>query len=146
SPWVPEVFGDAVLVNGKILPYLDVEPRKYRFRVLNAANGRFFRLTLSNGQEFHQIGTDQGLLAAPIATKSVYLAPGERADVILDFAEAAESNIVLHSDTYTVMQFRVAKTAPPDTSALPKALRPVPLLAEATAVKTRMLSLDEIED
>ena len=60
SPWVPEVFGDAILVNGKLFPYLEVEPRKYRFRVLNAANGRFFHLALSNGQEFHQIGTDLG--------------------------------------------------------------------------------------
>jgi spore coat protein A, manganese oxidase len=39
SPWVPEVFGDAILVNGKLFPYLEVEPRKYRFRVLNGANG-----------------------------------------------------------------------------------------------------------
>src|SRR6185437_9182346 len=46
-PWVPEAFGDLHLVNGKIFPYLDVAPRKYRFRVLNAANGRFYRLSLS---------------------------------------------------------------------------------------------------
>ena len=45
---MPEVFGDAILVNGKLFPYLEVEPRKYRFRVLNGANGRFFHLTLSN--------------------------------------------------------------------------------------------------
>ena len=48
SPWVPEVFGDAMLVNGKIFPYLEVEPRKYRFRVLNGANARFFHLSLSS--------------------------------------------------------------------------------------------------
>ena len=46
-PWVPEVFGDAILVNGKLFPYLDVEPRKYRFRMLNGSNGRFYRLSLS---------------------------------------------------------------------------------------------------
>ena len=63
APWVPEVFGNAMMVNGKLFPYFEVEPRKYRFRVLNAANGRFFHLSLSNGLEFHQIGTDQGLLA-----------------------------------------------------------------------------------
>ncbi|HWF47726.1 MAG TPA: multicopper oxidase domain-containing protein, partial [Bryobacteraceae bacterium] len=64
-PWVPEVFGSAFLVNGKLLPYLDVEPRRYRFRVLNAANGRFYHLSLDNGMLFTQIGTDQGLLGAP---------------------------------------------------------------------------------
>lgn len=82
SPWVPEVFGDGILVNGKLFPYLEVGPRKYRFRVLNAANGRFFHLALSNGQEFHQIGTDQGLLSAPVPLKSLLIAPGERADLI----------------------------------------------------------------
>ena len=39
APWVPEYFGNAVLINGKLLPYLDVQPRKYRFRILNASNG-----------------------------------------------------------------------------------------------------------
>src|ERR1700690_4371576 len=91
SPWVPEVFGDAVLLNGKLFPYLEVEPRKYRFRVLNAANGRFFRLTLSNGQSFQKIGTDQGLLPAPVPLTRLTIAPGERADLIIDFSEHASS-------------------------------------------------------
>jgi len=49
--------------------------------VLNASNGRFLHLSLSNGQSFHQIGTDQGLLAAPVTLSIVTLAPGERADL-----------------------------------------------------------------
>ena len=69
SPWVPEVFGDAMLVNGKLAPYLEVEPRKYRFRIMNGANGRFFRFSFGNLLEFHQIGSDQGLLAAPLPLK-----------------------------------------------------------------------------
>src|SRR6202034_2418247 len=87
KPWTPEVFGDAILANGKLFPYLEVEPRKYRFRVLNAANGRFFHLSLSNGQAFHQIGTDQGLLATPVSLDYLQLAPSERADLIVDFAD-----------------------------------------------------------
>ena len=46
TPWVPEVFGNAILVNGKLFPYLEVEPRKYRFRVMNGSNGRFYRFSL----------------------------------------------------------------------------------------------------
>ena len=46
TPWVPEVFGNAILVNGKLFPYLDVEPRKYRFRLMNGSNGRFYRFSL----------------------------------------------------------------------------------------------------
>ena len=67
APWVPEFSGDAILVNGKLFPYLEVEPRKYRFRVLNSSNGRFCYLSLHNGLGFHQIGTDQGLLPAPVS-------------------------------------------------------------------------------
>jgi spore coat protein A, manganese oxidase len=88
-PWIPELFGNTILANGKILPYLDVEPRKYRFRVLNGANGRFFHLSLSNGQSFQQIGSDQGLLSAPVPMKIASISPGERADLILDFSDHA---------------------------------------------------------
>jgi spore coat protein A len=147
EPWVPEFFGNAVLVNGKLLPYLEVEARKYRFRVLNGANGRFFHLSLSNGQQFQQIGTDQGLLAAPVAQRQLSLIPGERADVIVDFTGQAGARIVLNNDQLRpVMQFRVVQATSPDSSSLPAALRPVRRMVEAEAVKTRNLTLGEIDD
>jgi spore coat protein A len=146
KPWVPEVFGDAVLVNGKLLPYLEVEARKYRFRVLNAANGRFYHLSFPTGQEFHQIGTDQGLLPAPVQLSRVSLAPGERADLIVDFAGQGGNNIILRNDTFPLMQFRVAQKETRDDRALPPSLRPVPQIAESAAVKTRRLSLVEVDD
>jgi spore coat protein A len=152
SPWTPEVFGDAFLVNGKLFPYLEVEPRPYRFRALNAANARFFHLTMSNGQPFHQIGTDQGLLPAPVELKRVTLAPAERADLILDFSASAGDQIILNNDGRTVMQFRVAKPQHKNspqkiaTTALPSTLRPVPKIPESAAVQTRNLTLVEIDD
>jgi spore coat protein A, manganese oxidase len=152
SPWTPEVFGDALLVNGKLFPYLEVEPRMYRFRALNGANGRFFHLSLSNGQPFHQIGTDQGLLSAPVELKRVTLAPGERADLIVDFSTSAGEQIVIKNDGFDVMQLRVARNLPDQksaansTSVLPAALRPVSKIPESAAVKTRMLSLVEVDD
>jgi spore coat protein A len=149
SPWTPEVFGDAFLVNGKLFPYLEVEPRKYRFRALNGSNARFFHLSLSNGQAFHQIGTDQGLLPAPVEVKRLALAPAERADLIVDFSASAGEQIVLNNDGRTVMQFRVAKPRPSsarDTSVLPLALRPVPKIPESDAVQTRNLTLVEVDD
>jgi spore coat protein A, manganese oxidase len=155
SPWVPEVFGDAVLINGKLFPYLEVEPRKYRFRVLNGANGRSFHLTFSGGKIggelapnaiFHQIGTDQGLLPAPVPLPRLSLAPGERADLIVDFSGSGGNNIILKNDNLNVMQFRVASKGPPDESALPRTLRPVPKIPESAAVKTRTLTLVEVDD
>ena len=151
SPWVPEVYGDAVLVNGKIFPYLEVEPRKYRFRVLNGANGRAIHLTFSSSRvswfpKFYQIGSDQGLLPAPVELTRVRLSPGERADLIFDFSSYSGDNVLLRNDNFNVMQFRVAAKGPRDESTLPQRLRPVPKIAEAEAIKTRMLTLVEIDD
>jgi spore coat protein A len=153
SPWLPEVFGDALLANGKLFPYLDVEPRQYRFRVLNGANGRFFHLSLSNRQTFHQIGTDQGLLPAPVELKRVILAPAERADLIIDFSASAGEQIIVRNDSFDVMQFRVATkknrsqgNPARDASTLPAVLRPVPKIPESAAVNTRMLTLVEVDD
>lgn len=83
---VPEFFGDTNPVNGKVWPYLNVEPRKYRFRLLNGSNSLFYTLRLSSGQSFIQIGTDGGLLPRPIRLQTLTLAPAERADVIPDFS------------------------------------------------------------
>jgi len=146
APWVPEVFGNVMLVNGKAFPYLDVQPRKYRFRILNASNGRFYNLTLSNRERFQQIGTDQGLLPAPLALEMITLAPGERADVVLDFSSHAGEQMILANETFQLMQFRVGRARVQDTSALPTALRPVPRMEEASAVETRILSIDELKN
>jgi spore coat protein A len=143
KPWVPEVFGNVVLVNGKVMPYLEVEPRKYRFRVLNGSNARFYRLSFSDEQEFHIIGSDQGLLESPVLLQRLQLAPAERADVIVDFSKYAGRQVQLGSDSLQVMQFRVAAKGAPDTSTLPKKLRPVERIKETDAVKTRLLTLDE---
>jgi len=145
-PWIPEFFGDAHLINGKLFPFVEVEPRKYRFRILNAANGRFYHLGLSNKLPFHQIGTDQGLLAAPVIAQQIMIAPGERLDLIVDFKESAGAQVILGDDFVPLLQFRVSGTGVKDDSVLPAALRPMEKLQESAAVKTRFLSLDEIDD
>jgi len=144
-PWVPEVFGNAILVNGKLLPYLEVEPRTYRLRIMNGSNGRFYRFSLSNKSEFHVIGNDQGLIASPVAAHRVPLAPAERVDIVVDFAAMAGTRLRLVSDSFDILEFRVA----PKTSdakpqpALPATFRPPTRLDPAMAVYTRRLTLDE---
>ncbi len=143
APWVPEAPGEAMLVNGKLFPYLNVEPRKYRFRVLNASNSRFFRLSLSNGKPFMQIGTDQGLLTEPAAVTNLMVAPGERVDLVVDFAGHGGERIVLSSDYFVLMQFRVGAGQVKDDSSLPARLRQVLKTPESAAVRTRRLRLIE---
>lgn len=146
SPWVSEVFADGILVNGKLFPFLEVEPRFYRFRVLNAANGRFFHLALSNRTTFHQIGTDLGLLPRPVPLDSLSIAPGERADLLVDFSPHRGESIVLTSDSFRIMQFRVSKNTGADKGSLPSALRDVARLSEDSATKTRILTLGEKDE
>jgi spore coat protein A len=146
APWVPEYNGNATLINGTLLPFLDVRPRKYRFRVMNASNSRFYFLSLENGSPFQQIGTDQGLLAAPIAVSRLALAPGERADLVVDFREHRGKHILLMNLTAKLMQFRVGSDAAQDTSALPQTLRAIPGIAESDAILTRRLTLDELDN
>ncbi|MGO9603682.1 MAG: multicopper oxidase family protein [Candidatus Binataceae bacterium] len=141
--WVPEFHGNAILLNGRIFPYLDVDPRKYRLRIVNVANSSFFNLSLGDGAPFFQIGSDQGLLREPIAQKSVMLAPAERADLIIDFSRYRGKQLALRNGDTEIMQFRVATTGGPESSALPQKLREIPRLPPAHAVRTRVLTLDE---
>ena len=80
-----EFFGNIILVNGKAWPKLDVEPRKYRFRLLNGSDSRFYILKLDNGDDMMIIGSDDGLLEKPVLVNELVFAPGERYDVVIDF-------------------------------------------------------------
>ena len=92
--WGPEFLGRLPVVNGTIFPYLNVEPRVYRLRVLNAANTRFFGLQLNLARStvdipslvsFQQIGSDGGFLPRPASMNHILLGPAERADLLVDF-------------------------------------------------------------
>jgi len=145
APWVAEYFGNATLINGKLLPYLEVQPRRYRFRILNASNARFYFLTLPAGPAMHQVATDQGLTSAPVEVTMLNLAPGERADVVVDFSSAAGQKVLLTNQSFTLMQFRVGTEKISDNSALPKTLRAVTPMAASSAVRTRQLTLEEYD-
>jgi spore coat protein A len=167
GPWVPEFFGNTVLVNGKAWPYLDVEPRRYRLRIVNASNARFYNLRLDPGLGFMQIGADHGYLPRPVARANIVLAPAERADVIIDFARV-RGNVTLTNDARQpfpdgddvdaanagqVMQFRVRlPLARADTSTVvaPDLSRAVPAeTAQALARQAsvaRNMAIAEFED
>jgi spore coat protein A len=157
APWNPEFYGNCTLVNGKLFPTLEVEPALYRFRVLNGSNAQFFNLSLSTGQPIAQIGTDQGLLPVPVPAKIVPLAPGERVDLLVDFSASSLGASSLSGSSgqeitlkigpvEEILQFRVAPGSAQTESLsgrLPEKLRPVVPIRESTAVRTRLLTLNE---
>jgi spore coat protein A len=108
--WNPEFFGNAMVVNGRTWPYLDVEPRRYRFRFLNGCNSRFLDLKMTTSprgdnaafnspeHNFVQIGADQGFLPAPQSLNHLLMAPAERADVVVDFSAFAGQTLYLVND------------------------------------------------
>ncbi len=86
---LPEFFGDFIIVNGVPWPKHQVEPRAYRLRVLNGSDSRFYRLQFVKADKsvlgFHQVGTELGMMNAPVALNELLLAPGERADIVVSF-------------------------------------------------------------
>ena len=145
APWVSEVNGDAHLVNGKLFPYLEVEPRLYRFRVVNAANSRTYDLAF-DGLPFRLIGTEQGLLPLPVERARLTLAPGERADLVVDFTAHARTPLTLKSGATELMQLRVASSTTVAARPLPNKLRAVEPIAESRARTTRTLTLGEYKE
>jgi spore coat protein A, manganese oxidase len=136
------VTGDKFLINGVYQPYLEVDDRKYRFRILNASNFRTYFLELSSGDAFTQIGTESGLLPAPVTRTGMRIGPAERLDVVVDFAGKLGQNVYL-MDTLTgtqLLQFRVAQHVV-DDSTIPATLRSLPDIGEPTV--TRNWSFDQ---
>ncbi len=165
-----EFFGNVNVVNGKIWPFVNVEPRKYRFRIVNGSNARSYGLKLldteagTDGPPIHQIGSDGGFLAKAVilndpatpGSPRLVLAPSERADVIIDFSAFAGRALLLHNNSKDpsddeiriaeVVQFRVAAAvSAPDTSSLPTTMRPIVRLVPEDAVKTRRIVFDQMD-
>jgi spore coat protein A, manganese oxidase len=145
-PWVEKVSGDVQLVNGKLFPFHEVEPATYRLRILNASNAISCILSLSGGPALVQIGTDQGLLPAPVPVSPLVLAPAERADVVVDFREAAGRNVSLMHGPTPILEFRVAPGPAAKAFPLPARLRQVTRLAPSAAVRTRTLTMVQYQD
>jgi FtsP/CotA-like multicopper oxidase with cupredoxin domain len=135
------VTGDKILVNGVYQPYFDVSDRKYRLRILNASNARIYNLTLSSGDAFTQIGTESGLLPAPVTRTAMRMAPAERLDVVVDFAGRLGQDVYL-TDTSSgaqLLKFRVTQHVADDSS-VPPTLRALPDIGQPTV--TRNWSFD----
>ena len=132
-------LGDKFLVNGKIQPFLRVERRKYRFRILNGSNARVYQLFLSTGQPFVAIATDSNLLERPLTVGNFRLAPAERVEVVVDFRNAPDEVFLVNRLQQTdgrkpdglmspgtpLLKFVVSPTPVNDPSRVPATLLPI---------------------
>jgi spore coat protein A, manganese oxidase len=142
--WVPEFVGDTIVVNGKAWPYLNVQAKRYRFLFLDGSNARGYMLSFGPaGPPMWVIGNDDGYLDTPAkldpraaTNNALFLLPGERYEVIIDFRGYEGRNLVLTNTaaapypsgdpvdpatTARIMQFRVGKAPVFDLSFNPAA-------------------------
>ncbi|MDD2271958.1 MAG: multicopper oxidase domain-containing protein [Desulfuromonadaceae bacterium] len=169
----PEFFGNVITVNGKAWPKLDVEPRKYRFRLLNGSDSRFYNIWLERSDglpvpagAITMIGNDGGLLPSAVSIghapgSALLLALAERADVIIDFSQLpAGVSLTMRNDAHTpypngddvnpsttgrIMQFKITKAlVGTDTSVVPAT--PRALTPYAAPDNTRYVDLQETEE
>jgi len=98
------MMGDTMLVNGVVEPVFEAKTDRLRLRLVNGSNARFYRFGFDDGRSFHQIGTDGGLLEAPVQTDNIVLAPGERAQVIVDVSDGRPVSLL--ADGLEIMGMR----------------------------------------
>jgi len=156
------VKGDLILVNGAVTPTFSAPAQIVRFRLLNGSNARIYNFGFSDNRQFHQIGTDGGLLEKPVPLTRLRLSTGERAEILVDFSGQENSQVrlvsysseldnlnppwlsnALDKTTFDVMTIDVnSATANPFTT-LPGSLASINRLQESQASKTRSFELEE---
>ncbi len=161
-------MGNAILVNGTVGPVATVvEPAVIRLRLLNASNARILNTALASGRSFWLIGTDGGLLPAPVMVNNVLLAPGERVEILLDLrAEAGQSvrlvsaafaamgsslmggmmgNAFPHGAAFDLVNFAVSGTAAANPGSVPAAFEPISRYVPSTSAPTRVFDLSQAD-
>jgi spore coat protein A len=164
--WVPEFFANTPVINGTAYPYFNVEPRRYRFRVVNGSQARFYNLWFDHPARgpipFWLIGMEQSLTPQPVPLLSLLISPGERADLIVDFSTVPFGSVLTLMNNAKapfpggrggainqLMQFRVVtprqgtdNTVQPANLVLP----PVPPLLPTSGAPIRQIVMLETMD
>jgi bilirubin oxidase len=168
--WNPEFFGNTTVVNGQTWPYLNVEQRRYRFRILNGTDTRVFILTFPQATPLTiwQIGNEGGFVPSPVPLSQLLIAGAERADVIVDFTNVPVGTTInllnIGPDepfgggvpgvdfapadpgtTGQVMQFRVVPRVGDDTTTAPGSLVLPSIAPLGNATYTRKVTLNEFD-
>jgi len=150
------ILGRTIVVNGTLAPYQEVTTERVRLRLLNGSNSRVYQFAFADHRSFALVGTDGGLLAAPVTTDRVLLSPGERAEIVVTVRPG--ERLVLRSDPpalgaplgrlfggadgFDVLELRAASSLEP-SPALPDRLVEVPALAVDAATPTRTVRLGD---
>ncbi len=161
TPSMAEVMagymGETVIVNGVASPTKEVSTRYYRLRILNGSNARIYNLALSNNADLIIIGNDGGLLKIAAIVKSILLAPGERLDVLVNFAGLTPgAEVFLESRMFNnggnaqgkqgfkIMKFKVTQTIS-DGFTVPAILSILNFISPSSSSKTRNFIINAMQ-
>lgn len=135
--------GDTYLVNGVIKPYLELEAKQIRFRILNGSNARIYNFAFASGRSFKQIATDNALLETPVELTQLRLSPAERAEIVVDFSDAKGKNDIFIDSASNAELFKVniKNQDASNITQLPNSLISLAQLNPADAVNTRSFTL-----
>lgn len=142
NPTSSGFLGKKVMVNGTLDPYLKVDTALYRFRLLNGASARLFKLALDNSDPFTLIGNDGGLLETSVSIDQIEISPGERLDLLIDFRSIPVGTKVMLQDLnagWNLLEFRVTQQVT-DSHVIPTALSTITPLSDPQT--TRDFSFD----
>lgn len=155
--WQPEYFGDAIIVNGKAWPYMIVRRRKYRFRIINACNARFFKFYFTNNLTFIHVASDSAYNERPVILQEMLLAPSEIANVVVDFSKSESNSAILANDApypypsgdpvneanSKVMKFIISPHHEVENSNIPEKLIKYPSSDGSAVAHTRYIAMYE---
>ena len=135
--------GDTFMVNGVINPYIDVEAKQIRFRILNGSNSRIYTFAFESGRAFKQIATDNSFLESPVALTELVLSPAERAEIVVDFTQDMGTSEIFKDKSSGNDLFKVnINTTAQQTTQVPTALVSLDKLNPQNSVNTRSFSLE----
>ncbi len=135
--------GDVMMINGVINPYVDVENKQIRFRILNGSNSRIYKFAFKSGKTFKQIATDNAFLEAPVALTELMLSPAERAEIVVDFTNDLGTNDIFYNinDGSELLKVNI-KTTATSTTTVPNNLLTLPSLIAANSTNNRLFTLE----
>jgi blue copper oxidase len=135
--------GNRMLVNGQASATAVVPQGIVRLRLLNGSNARIYSLFLDDDRPMHLVATDGGFLPAPVALDVLRLAPGERAEILVDFSDGGATVLMSDPDqAYGVLQFATDSTLAKRITRLPDQLDGAPEDLSGADIATRQVSLD----
>jgi blue copper oxidase len=150
-------MGETIIVNGEVSPFAEVTTRFYRLRILNGSNARIYNLALSNNADLIIIGNDGGLLKNPAIVKNILLAPGERLDVLVNFAGLTiGTEVFLESKVFNnggnaqgkqgfkILKFKVTQTGS-DPFSVPASLSSINPVSPSSSSKTRNFIINSMQ-